>query len=69
VSGFAAQECQHGLVAAVHTIEVADGHGAGRGQIWVVKTAKNLHVLAPMCVLDLGLWALVMILRNSKRIL
>jgi hypothetical protein len=35
----------------------------------VVKTAKNLHVLAPMCVLDLGLGALVMVLRNSKRIL
>jgi hypothetical protein len=28
VSGFALQQRQHGLVASVHTVEVADGEGA-----------------------------------------
>jgi hypothetical protein len=41
--GFAAQQCQHGLVAAVHAVEVADGQRAGTGDVRVVKTAKNLH--------------------------
>ena len=39
----AAQQGQHGLVAPVHAVKVADGEGAGRGQPWVVEAAKNLH--------------------------
>ena len=43
VAGFVVQQGQHGLVAAVHTVKVADGQGAGRGQRGVVKTSENLH--------------------------
>jgi hypothetical protein len=41
--GFAAQQGQHGLVAAVDAVKVANREGAGRGQSWVLKAAKNLH--------------------------
>jgi hypothetical protein len=44
VRRFAAQKRQHGLVAPVHAIEIADGHSAGGGQMGVVEAAKNLHV-------------------------
>jgi hypothetical protein len=43
VGRFTAQERQHGLVAAVHAIEVADGQGAGGCQVGVVEAAENLH--------------------------
>ena len=43
VRRFVAQQGEHGLVATVHTIEIADGQGAGGGQVGVVKTAENLH--------------------------
>jgi hypothetical protein len=46
VGRFASEQGQHGLVTAVHTIEVADGQGAGVGQLGVVETAKNLHGMA-----------------------
>jgi hypothetical protein len=40
---FAAQQGQHGLVATVHAVKIADGQGAGRGQPWVIEAAENLH--------------------------
>jgi hypothetical protein len=43
VGGLAVQQGQHGLVAPVHTVEIANGQGAGAGDAWVVKAAKNLH--------------------------
>ena len=49
VSGFAAQQRQHGLVPAVHTVKVADGQGAGGGQVGVMEAAKNLHVARGCC--------------------
>jgi hypothetical protein len=36
----AAQEGEHGLVAAVHAVKVADGQGAGACQSWVLVAAK-----------------------------
>jgi hypothetical protein len=69
VGRLAAQERQHGLVPAVHTIEVADGQGAGGGQRWVVKTAKNLHGDGGALGLDLGCLPFVMELRNQEGIL
>jgi hypothetical protein len=70
VCRFAAQEGQHSLVATVHTIEVADGEGAGGGQLWVVKTAKNLHGMAGVWgVRDAGQRPFVTVLNNTERIL
>ena len=40
---FTAQQGQHGLVAPVHAIEIANGQGAGRSQAGVVEAAKYLH--------------------------
>ena len=40
---FRAQQRQHGLVAAMHAVEVADRHGAGVRQGSVVETAKDFH--------------------------
>ena len=45
VRRFAAQKRQHGLVAAMDTVKIADGQGAGGGQIGVVEAAENLHVV------------------------
>jgi hypothetical protein len=43
VLGLVFQQRQHGLVAAVHAIEVADGQGAGGRDAWMVEAAENLH--------------------------
>jgi predicted RNA-binding protein with PUA domain len=43
VAGLVVQEGQHGLVAAVHAIEVPDGQCAGRRDVRVVEAAKYLH--------------------------
>jgi hypothetical protein len=43
--GFIAQQSQHGLVAAVNAIEIANGHCAGRCQFGVVNAAKDVHGL------------------------
>jgi hypothetical protein len=43
VRGLVVQQRQHGLVPAVHAVEVADGQGAGRRDAGVVEAAKNLH--------------------------
>jgi hypothetical protein len=40
---FVAQQSQHGLVAAVHTIKITNGHSAGLCQSGVVNAAKDLH--------------------------
>ena len=40
---FADQQGEHGLVAAVHAIEIADGQRTRAGEFGVVKAAKNLH--------------------------
>jgi hypothetical protein len=53
----------------VHAIEVADGQGAGGGQLCVVKTAKNLHGDGGALGLDLGCLPFVMELRNQEGIL
>ena len=37
------QQRQHGLVAAVHAVEIADGERATRGDAGVVQAAKDLH--------------------------
>jgi hypothetical protein len=37
------QQRQHGLVAAVHAVEVADGHGAGGRDAGVVEASEGLH--------------------------
>jgi hypothetical protein len=42
---FVAQQRQHGLVAAVNAIEVANGDRAGWCQFRVVNAAKDLHGL------------------------
>jgi hypothetical protein len=39
----AAQEREHGLVAAVHAVKVANRQGAGAGHTGVLETAKNFH--------------------------
>ena len=43
VPRFADQQRQHGLVAPVHAVEVADRDGAGRSDAGVVVAAKHLH--------------------------
>ena len=43
--GFAFQQRQHGLMAPVHPIEVANGQGAFRCQLKVLVTTKNFHRL------------------------
>jgi hypothetical protein len=43
VACLGAQQGQHGLVATVHTIEVANGEGTGRGQGGVMKATEDLH--------------------------
>jgi hypothetical protein len=43
VLGLVAQQGQHGLVAAVHAVEVADGERAGRRDAGVLEAAENLH--------------------------
>ena len=51
--GLAAQKRQHGLVAAMDAVKIADGQGAGRGQSWVLEAAKNLHgVVGAVCHLN-----------------
>jgi hypothetical protein len=37
---------QHGLVATVHAVKVANGQGASLGQLGVLKTSENLHDLS-----------------------
>jgi hypothetical protein len=39
------QQSQHGLMATVHAVKVANGQGASLGQLRVMKTSKNLHGL------------------------
>jgi hypothetical protein len=43
VLGLALQQGQHGLVATVHTVEIADGQRTGRRQGCMMETAKDLH--------------------------
>jgi hypothetical protein len=43
VLGLGLQQGQHGLVAAVHAIEGADGERAGRRQSAVMETPENKH--------------------------
>ena len=43
VCSLAVQQGQHGLVAPVHTIEIADGQRTGIGNARVVESAKDLH--------------------------
>ena len=45
LAGFGVQEAEHGLVAAVHAVEVADRQGAGRSHARVPKSAEDLHRL------------------------
>jgi hypothetical protein len=42
---FVAQQSQHGLVAAVNAIEVANGDGAGWRQFGMLNAAKDVHGL------------------------
>ena len=44
VARLVVQQRQHGLVAAVHAVEVADGHGARLGDLGVVEAAQDLHL-------------------------
>jgi hypothetical protein len=37
------QQRQHGLVATVHAVEIADGQGAGWSHAGMPEPAKNLH--------------------------
>jgi hypothetical protein len=46
---FANQQRKHGLVAAVHAVEVADGQRTRAGDFGVVKAAKNLHGVVQVC--------------------
>jgi hypothetical protein len=41
--GFVFQKSEHGLVAAVDAIKVADCQGALLGPVWVIESAKYLH--------------------------
>ena len=41
--GSAAQQREHGLVAAMHPVEVADGQRAGRRDGGVVEAAEDVH--------------------------
>ena len=43
VSGLVAQQGQHGLVAAVHAVEIAYRQRAGGGDARVVEPSKNVH--------------------------
>ena len=43
VLGFVFKHRQHGLVATVHPVKVADGQRAGLGQHRVLVTAKDFH--------------------------
>jgi len=43
VRGFAVQQREHGLVATVHAVEVANGQRAGRRDVGVVETTKDFH--------------------------
>ncbi len=43
VRGLVVQQRQHGLVAAVHAVEIADGQGAGARDAGMVEAAENLH--------------------------
>jgi len=43
VRGLAVEQGQHGLVAPVHAIEIADGQRTGIGNARVVEAAKDLH--------------------------
>jgi hypothetical protein len=43
VRGFAVEQRQHGLVAAVHAVEVANGQCTGRRDVGVVETTKDFH--------------------------
>jgi hypothetical protein len=43
VLGLAAQQRQHGLMAAMHAIEIADGQGAGLRQVAMPVSAKDSH--------------------------
>jgi hypothetical protein len=42
---FALEQRQHGLVASVHAVKVANRQGASRGNVGVLETPENLHHL------------------------
>ena len=44
VLGFVFEHSQHGLVATVHPVKVADGQRAGLGQRRVLMAAKDFHI-------------------------
>ena len=39
----AAQQCQHSLVAPVHSVKVANGDSTRGCHAWMIETAKDLH--------------------------
>ena len=43
LAGLGLQKREHGLVATVHAVEIANGEGAGGGYARVPEAAKNLH--------------------------
>jgi hypothetical protein len=43
VPRFVVQQSQHGLMASVHPIKVANGQRARRGQLRMLKTSKDAH--------------------------
>jgi hypothetical protein len=43
VTRFAVEQCQHGLVTAVHTIKITNGYSAGLGELGTVETSVNTH--------------------------
>ncbi|GMN79767.1 hypothetical protein GmRootV512_39750 [Variovorax sp. V512] len=43
MAGLGLQQRQHGLVAAVDAVEIADREGAGRSYARVSEAAENLH--------------------------
>ena len=50
--GLALEQRQHGLVAPVHAVKIADRQGAGRGHVGMVETAENLHWVVIFLIAD-----------------
>jgi hypothetical protein len=42
---FALEQGEHGLMAAVHAVKVANRQRAGWRNVWVLETSENLHEL------------------------
>jgi hypothetical protein len=41
-------------MASVHTIEVTNGEGTGRGQVGVMKATEDLHEWGRRCVVEMS---------------